>query len=185
MPLREEKIGMRGAIRENIPVDDADCEAGNGDLRKFWRNRRRGIGTGRAGKCLARLLVGRALRQFSIGRRLTEADFEEGPVLPGRVRGELRACEGTEEKLEHERIGGEPAERPPTATQYAAPQLLHIQPRFPHPSRNIVVSAMRPVFRKDVARISAFPYLLFRRERKARKKSVLLACRAGKNLSGY
>lgn len=105
-----------------------DREVGRGDLGKFRRDRGRRIGAGRAAERLARLFVGFALRQLSGGRALAEADFEEGPVLPGCMGSELSACKGTDDELENERIGSEPAERLPPASRYNARHPLHIHP---------------------------------------------------------
>lgn len=128
MPLEEEKIGVRGPISGHVPVDMTDREIGYSDFGKFRRDRGRRIGAGRTAERLARLFVGFALRQFSGRYALAETDFEEGPVLPGGVGGELRSRESAEDKLEHEHIGSEPAKRPPPTTQYVAPRSLHVRP---------------------------------------------------------
>ena len=112
MSLREGEVRARKERVVNGPANDARRKfgwRGRGNRRRGDRNRIRAHG---AAERLGRLLVRLALRQFAVRCAFAVTDFEEGPVLVRRLRGELRTGKSTEEKLEDERIGGDPAQRP-------------------------------------------------------------------------
>lgn len=86
------------------------------------------VGADHATKRLACLLVRLAGRKLTLGGTLAVANFEEGPVLAGGLRRELRTSDRAEDKLENKGIGGQPAERPAPSTENTCPSVFQLQP---------------------------------------------------------
>jgi hypothetical protein len=159
-------------VARNPPgLGDGECRSGN--VRNFRRERCSTHRHKHAGCALARVFSGDAFRQLAVRCALAEADFVERPALIGGLRGNLGASERANDKLENERIGGEPADRPPPNPEISCPRLLHCEP-LSDPSRNCHSSAMRPDCRNTVAKLAWAAYFSFAGVSRSARKAICL-----------
>lgn len=113
MSLRGRSVEAREIILSRNPDGIRNDERWSRNENRFRRQCRAASHRQYAGRALARMFCWDAFGKFALIDALAVADFEEGPVLAGGLRGNFGARERAEDQLKNERIGSEPADRPP------------------------------------------------------------------------